>query len=84
MKTLNPNEYNQQYETYCKHYGDAGYREIFVDFTLAFDEYVELLHKGDPMAEQFYQNALRTFGERLHKYTADYAERLVLEENKYK
>lgn len=73
-----------EYETYCKLYGDAGYRKIFVDFTLAFDRYVELIHKGDPMAEQFYQNALRVFGERLHKYTADYAERLVLEDNKYK
>mgnify|MGYP007104052713 CR=1 FL=1 len=60
------------------------YREIFNDFTIAFEQYVELIHKGDPMAEQFYQNALRVFGERLHKYTADYAERLVLEENKYK
>lgn len=62
-----------EYETYCMYYGETAYRKIFVDFTLAFDMYVELLHKGDPMAEQFYQNALRVFGERLREYDADYA-----------
>lgn len=75
MKTLKLNEYIQQNLNQSKQY-----REIFNDFGIAFEQYVELLHKGNPMAEQFYLKALKVFSERLNKYAADYADKLVLED----
>lgn len=79
-----------EYERYCEGATmdnlnqSKQYREIFNDFALAFEQYVELLHKGNPMAKQFYLNALMAFSERLKKYAADYAEKLLLEESFYK
>lgn len=95
MKTLKLNEYNQQCErcsesatvtsrtvtsrTMNNLNQSKQYREIFNDFGIAFEQYVELLHKGNPMAKRFYLNALELFSERLNKYAAEYADKLLLE-----
>lgn len=55
------------------------YRNIFNEFELEFENYVQMLHNGTPSAEYVYMGALKRFGERLKKYAEEYAKNIITE-----
>ena len=73
-------EAEEQYRLYLNSLNASEtYRNIFDEFELEFENYVQMLHNGNPSAKYVYMGALNRFGERLKKYAVEYAKNIITE-----